>query len=131
MLIYIIRPPLFEMADYKVMIEHLVPHREPEVAAEKIAGSVVFFFVERIGSVLRPRWLVKRCSGLGCPRRRAGKTPSRLAAALGLGELCLHALQPKRQLVALFAQLLVLSLQLVHVHASGRTKRHLDEAARV
>ena len=55
---------------------------------------------------------------------------SRLTAALGLGELCLHVLQLKRKFVALFAKLLVLGLQLVNVHASGRSKRHLYEAAR-
>ena len=57
-------------------------------------------------------------------------TRLRLAAALGLGELCLHVLQLERHLVTLFAQLLVLGLQLVHIHARGRAQRHLDETAR-
>ena len=85
--------------------------------------------------VLHPGWLKY---AVGSAVRGGGQvvgvacrqTPSCLAAALGLGELCLHTLQPKRQLIALFAQLLVLSLQLVHIHAGRRAKRHLDEAAR-
>ena len=96
------------------------------------------FFVGWPVPVLHPGWLkdavgsAVRGGGqvVGVAAVACRQTPSCLAAALGLGELCLHTLQPKRQLIALFAQLLVLSLQLVHIHAGRRAKRHLDEAAR-